>query len=68
MAAIQNILVRVFSSLLHALLVWWKTIMMYEVSLPLSPNTGRSVRDWGVVIVHIPESQADVWLLHGAWS
>lgn len=40
--------------------------MMYEVSLPLSPNTGQSVCDWRVVIVHIPESQADVWLLDGA--
>ena len=55
-ASNRNISVHVFSSLLDALLLGWKVVMMYEVSLPLSPKTGQSVHDWGVVIVHKPES------------
>ena len=41
--------------------------MMYEVSQPLSPNIGQSVRDWGVAIIHKPESQAAVCILDGSW-
>lgn len=54
-----------FTSLLDALLLW-KIVMMCEVSQPLSPKIGLSVCDWGVVMVHKPESQAAVCILDGA--
>lgn len=64
-AANQTISVHVFSSLLDALLLW-KIVMMYEASQPPSPKIGQSVCDWGIVIIHKPESQAVVRILDGA--
>lgn len=56
----------VFSSLLDALLLWWKIVLMYEVSQPLSPKIVQSVCDRGAVTVHRPQSHAAVRILDGA--
>lgn len=61
-AANQNIRACFFPPY-DALLLGWKTVMMYEVPLPLSPKIGQSVYNWGVVIVNQPDSQAAVCIL-----